>query len=90
MLPYYVNCVDKYLNMELDEKRKLYKCGDEYLTLPNILTWAEYFVKERVQPAGDGNDIIRDTYVSTIILMQEADYMGIIFNRHGRAEVRDE
>ncbi|KAJ6647311.1 ADP-ribose glycohydrolase MACROD1, partial [Pseudolycoriella hygida] len=32
----------RYLNMPIDEKRKHYKCGDDYETLSNIPNWSEY------------------------------------------------
>ena len=33
--------------MSLEEKRKLYKCGDDYQTLDNVLTWEDYMKEHR-------------------------------------------
>ena len=30
-----------YINLLLEEKRKLYACGSNFVTLDKILTWAE-------------------------------------------------
>lgn len=32
----------KFDDFPLDEKRKLYRCGNDYVTLENIPTWSEY------------------------------------------------
>lgn len=32
-----------YMEMDLDEKREMYKCGSSYLTVDQIPTWEEYF-----------------------------------------------
>lgn len=34
---------ETYLNMSVKEKRKLYKCKDNYVTINDIPTWPEYF-----------------------------------------------
>lgn len=31
-----------FLNMAIDEKRKLYKCGDNYKTISDIIDWGTY------------------------------------------------
>ena len=33
--------------MTVEEKRKLYKCGDDYKTLDDIATWEEYMKEHR-------------------------------------------
>ncbi|KAK3729884.1 hypothetical protein QZH41_005329 [Actinostola sp. cb2023] len=33
----------KYQNMSPEKKRRLYKCGDDYVKLDDILTWTQYF-----------------------------------------------
>jgi hypothetical protein len=35
-----------YSNMPLEEKRSFYRCGDDYVTLDQVLPWPDY-VKER-------------------------------------------
>lgn len=37
-----------YLNKSLEEKRKLYKCKKDYVTLDEIPTWSEYFRTQQV------------------------------------------
>ena len=33
--------------MDVEEKRKLYKCGDDYQTLDDVLTWEDYMKEYR-------------------------------------------
>jgi hypothetical protein len=37
-----------YLAMPIEEKRKLYKCKNDYVPLDKIPTWDEYFKKEKL------------------------------------------
>jgi hypothetical protein len=37
-----------YLNKTLEEKRKLYKCRENYVTLDQIPTWPQYYKTEKV------------------------------------------
>lgn len=41
----------KYLSLNLDDKRKLYKCKTGYKTLNNIPTWKEYATKNQLANA---------------------------------------
>jgi TATA box-binding protein-associated factor RNA polymerase I subunit A len=38
---------EKLEDLSLEEKRKLYKCGDNYLTLKDIETWPEYYATHK-------------------------------------------
>ena len=33
---------ERFLGMSLEEKRKLYRCGEDYVTLNQIPTWPEF------------------------------------------------
>ncbi|RWS23383.1 MACRO domain-containing protein-like protein [Leptotrombidium deliense] len=33
---------NKYLSMNINDKRKLYKCGNKYVTLDNVPNWQDY------------------------------------------------
>ena len=39
---------EKFLNMDIDEKRKNYSCKNNYITLDNIPTWTEYYKKAKL------------------------------------------
>ena len=39
--------IERYLAMDVEEKRKLYKCGDDYQTLDDVLTWEDYMKEYR-------------------------------------------
>lgn len=41
---------EKYLSMNLDEKRKGYRCGNKYKTISDIPTWAEYAKSRSLAP----------------------------------------
>lgn len=41
----FISIPEKYLLMSLDEKRKVYKCGDKFMTLDDIQTWEEEYLK---------------------------------------------
>lgn len=38
----------KFVNMPREEKRKLYKCKEKYITVDKILTWPEYAQKNKI------------------------------------------
>lgn len=42
VLIYLCTISEKYLTMSLDEKRKNYKCGNNYVTLDQVSRWPEY------------------------------------------------
>lgn len=44
---------DKYLNMDVEEKRKGYKCGDNFVQLSDIPTWPEYLKTHTPKPPSD-------------------------------------
>lgn len=37
-----------YLDMPIEEKRKLYRCKKDFVTLDKISTWTEYFKSEKL------------------------------------------
>lgn len=37
----------KYLNMPINEKRRLYRCGNDYKTLDMIEPWSKYFTRQK-------------------------------------------
>lgn len=39
---------EKYLNMPIEEKRKLYKCKANFIMLKDIPTWQEYYINEKL------------------------------------------
>ena len=40
-------CVlEKSLNRSLEEKRKMYACGERFHTLDDVLTWPQYYESE--------------------------------------------
>ena len=42
---------EKYLAMSLDEKRKLYNCKNDFITLDKIKTWPEYYQEHNLNAA---------------------------------------
>jgi len=44
---------EEYLNMELDSKRSLYKCGDKFVTLEKISNWISYSKSANVEVLDD-------------------------------------
>lgn len=44
----------KYIDMKLDDKRKLYKCRKNYVTEQEILDWPEYAKINKLEPVSDG------------------------------------
>ncbi len=44
-----------YLAMSNEEKRKLYKCKKDYVTLDKIPTWPEYFKNEKIYSYNSSN-----------------------------------
>ena len=49
--------IEKYLAMNVEEKRKLYKCGDDYQTLNDVLTWEDYMKEHRDKLLKKSKDI---------------------------------
>lgn len=48
--------LEKYLSMNLDEKRKHYKCGSNYVKLSDIDTWQKYGQSEKIAHKFSGGD----------------------------------
>ncbi|XP_039280649.1 macro domain-containing protein RSc0334 isoform X2 [Nilaparvata lugens] len=46
---------DKILNLSLDEKRKLYKCGAKYVILDKVETWADFYSRDNQRLVDDYN-----------------------------------
>ena len=46
-----------YINMTKEEKRKLYKCGNQFKQLEDIATWQHFYQenKKRLKKSGDCN-----------------------------------
>jgi len=40
---------EKFLELEPDVKRSLYRCGENYVTLEDVLDWKNYFAKANVR-----------------------------------------
>ena len=40
---------EKFLKMPLAEKRSLYKCGENYVTVDKVPTWTQHY-KEKIRP----------------------------------------
>ena len=61
--------------MSIEEKRKLYKCGDDYQTLDGVLTWEDYMKEHRdkLQKKSKAKTNYRDirTMVDFIYLVQK-------------------
>ena len=47
---------DKYTNMSKEEKRKLYKCKNDYITLDEILTWPQFYSDEKLNDENTGEE----------------------------------
>lgn len=47
---------DKYINMSKEEKRKLYKCKNDYITLDEILTWPQFYSDEKLNDENTGEE----------------------------------
>lgn len=43
----YFNVPEKYLELSLSEKRKHYKCGQNFVTLEHVETWPKYFAANK-------------------------------------------
>ncbi|RZF44311.1 hypothetical protein LSTR_LSTR006861 [Laodelphax striatellus] len=46
---------DEILNLSLDEKRKLYKCGSKYVILNDVETWADFYSRDKQRLVDDYN-----------------------------------
>jgi len=40
---------EKFLTMKVDEKRKFYKCKENFIVLNKIKTWPEYYKENDIQ-----------------------------------------
>lgn len=43
---------EKSLSMTIEEKRKLYKCKQNYITIDKIKTWPEYYKENNLAEKG--------------------------------------
>lgn len=39
---------ERFLNMPIEEKRKLYSCEENYITIDKIPTWTEYYRNQKL------------------------------------------
>ena len=45
---------DKYIKMSKEDKRKLYKCKNDYITLDEILTWPQFYSDQELNDENTG------------------------------------
>ncbi|RNA15312.1 O-acetyl-ADP-ribose deacetylase MACROD2-like [Brachionus plicatilis] len=63
----------KYLSMPLDEKRKLYKCKEKYITIEKLIKWPEYFEKNELKYENLNNCSVTNPGLNDKISIFEGD-----------------